>query len=163
MATSLSIEQKCLGVTVVVMNDFTIRMSDPEDLPRIIGLLQTRGWDDSNTLERPTWFIAEQDGEVIGCAQTVEVAPGHSVVDQVLVREDERERGVGRALLEAIMESRDDAMFLCCHDDRLRFYGHFGFADMGIDLAPPAVRDYWMLIEDYPAEDGHVHYYLRAR
>jgi N-acetylglutamate synthase-like GNAT family acetyltransferase len=139
-----------------------IRQAGPDDLERIVDLLKTRGWDDSSTFDRQTWFLAESESEVIGCAQLVEVEPGQCVVDQVLVHEGHRGKGVGRALIAEVMRNRTGATYLCCHEERLAFYGHFGFSDLGYDNAPKAIRDYWVLIEDYPVPDEHVHFYLGA-
>lgn len=138
-----------------------IRPATRSDLPRIVSLLATRGWDDTNTLDRDAWFVAEEGERIVGCTQIVEAEPGRWVVDQVLVDEQHREKGVGRALITAALEGREGSVFLCCHEERLRFYGHFGFTDIGFEKAPPAVQDYWRLIEDYPTDEDHVHFFLR--
>jgi N-acetylglutamate synthase-like GNAT family acetyltransferase len=125
-------------------------------------LYSKHGWGDEHDLKTGTTFIA-RDGGVVGALRLVEVEPNTLVVDGVLVREDRRNEGIGRGLVQAAMNSRGGTMYLCCHDERIRFYGHFGFSEIPIDEAPAAVREYWEKIGDWPTEPGHDHYFMKAR
>ena len=120
------------------------------------------GWGDEHDLKTGMTFIA-RDGGVVGAVRLIEVEPNTLVVDGVLVKDGRREEGVGRQLMQAAMNSRGGTMYLCCHDNRLRFYGHFGFSEIPIDDAPESVRGYWKKIGDWPTEPGHDHYFMKAR
>jgi GNAT superfamily N-acetyltransferase len=139
-----------------------ITRSTRRDKQAIKELLDLRGYEDEPDLDGGIAFIARQ-GPVVGCVRLVEVAPQTLVIDDVFVREDFREQGVGRRLMQAAMNSRGGTMFLCCHENRLRFYGHLGFSPLPIEQCPEPVVDYWKKIDDYPTAPGHEHFYLKAR
>ncbi len=124
-------------------------------------LLEGHGWGDSN-LDEGMAFIA-RDGLVVGCVRLIEVAPQTVVVDDVLVKEDRRGEGIGRQMVQAAMNARGGTLYLCCHEDRLRFYSQFGFEQIDVERAPQAVVDYWRKVDDYPTPEGHVHFFMKAR
>lgn len=125
-------------------------------------LYEQYGWGDEHDLTKGTTFMA-RDGGVVGALRLVEVEPNTLVVDGVLVKEGRREEGIGRALMGAAMNSRGGTLYLCCHDNRLRFYGHFGFEQIDVMDAPEPVREYWKEIGDWPTEPGHEHFFMKAR
>ncbi|MDQ3645431.1 MAG: GNAT family N-acetyltransferase [Actinomycetota bacterium] len=131
---------------------------DKEDIGE---LLATNGWGDAD-LSRGSFFIA-RDGAVVGCVQLIEVAPQTLVFDNVLVREDRRGESIGRRVIQAALNNKGGTVYLCCHEERLAFYGHFGFAEVGFDNAPEPVQSFWREVGDHPTEPGHVHYFLKAR
>lgn len=124
-------------------------------------LLDAHGWGEAN-LDEGVAFIA-RDGAVVGCVRLVEVERSTVVVDDVLVKEGRRGEGIGRQLVQAAMNAKGGTMYLACHEDRLPFYSHFGFAPIDIQEAPESVVDYWRRVDDYPTPEGHVHFFLRAR
>jgi GNAT superfamily N-acetyltransferase len=119
-------------------------------------------WAGEHDLKSGTAFIA-RDGAVVGALRLIEVEPNTLVVDGVLVKEGRRNEGIGRRLMNAAMTSRGGTMYLCCHDDRLRFYGHFGFEQIPVEAAPESVRANWEKTGDHPTEEGHEHFFMRAR
>ncbi|MDQ3958395.1 MAG: GNAT family N-acetyltransferase [Actinomycetota bacterium] len=125
-------------------------------------LYEEHGWGGAHDLGKGTAFIA-RDGGVVGALRVVEVEPNTLVIDGVLVKDGRRNEGIGRRLMTTAMTSRGGTMYLCCHDDRLRFYGHFGFAEIPVEEAPESVRDYWTAVGDWPTEPGHEHFFLKAR
>ncbi len=127
----------------------------------IVDLLETRDWADADVTEG-TWYIARH-GAVIGCVQLVEVAPETVVVDNVLVHEEHRGKGVGDALIQAAMNAKGGSLYLCCHGENVAFYERFGFAILDVEQCPEEVVAYWRKIGDYPVEPGHVHFYMKAR
>jgi N-acetylglutamate synthase-like GNAT family acetyltransferase len=132
------------------------------DRADIQDLYDEHGLADEKRAGKGTAFIA-RDGGVVGTLSLVEVEPNTLVVDGVLVKEGRREEGIGRALMQAAMNSRGGTMYLCCHDNRLRFYGHFGFSEIPVEDAPEPVREYWKAVGDWPTEPGHDHYFMKAR
>lgn len=127
----------------------------------IVDLLKTRAWDDADVSEG-AWYIARH-GVVIGCVQVVEVAPQTVVVDNVLVHQDQRGKGVGEALIKAAMNAKGGTMYLCCHEENVAFYERFGFAALDVDQCPGEVVAYWNKVGDHPTEEGHVHFFMKAR
>ncbi len=132
------------------------------DRADVEALYEEHGWGGDHDLGKGTAFIA-RDGGVVGALRLVEVEPNTLVVDGVLVKEGRREEGIGRGLMQAAMNSRGGTMYLCCHDNRIRFYSHFGFSEIPVEEAPESVREYWTEIGDWPTEPGHEHFFLKAR
>ena len=124
-------------------------------------LLEEHGWGDSN-IDTGTIFMA-RDGVVVGCVKIVEVAPQTLVVDDMLVREGRRREGIGADLMRAAMNSRGGSMWLCCHEELLSFYERFGFALVAESALPEPVVDYLKSVDDIPAPEGHVHYFMKVR
>jgi N-acetylglutamate synthase-like GNAT family acetyltransferase len=124
-------------------------------------LLESHGWTDSK-IDDGTAFIA-RDGKVVGCVRLVETEPQTLVVDDVLVQEGRRGEGIGRRLMQTAMNSRGGTLYLCCHENRLRFYGHFGFERIDLEDAPSSVVDFWTRVGDYPTPPGHEHFFMKAR
>ncbi|MFN2587001.1 MAG: GNAT family N-acetyltransferase [Actinomycetota bacterium] len=132
------------------------------DRAEIQALYEEHGWGDHQEAGKATAFIA-RDGGVVGTLKVVEVEPNALVIDGVLVKEGRRGRGIGRRLMQAAMNSRGGTMYLCCHENRIRFYGHFGFSEIPVGEAPESVREYWRAVGAWPTEPGHEHFFLKAR
>jgi len=127
-------------------------------------LLATRDWAEDTDLDEGKAFIA-RDGKVIGCVRTIEVEPQTVVIDSVLVLEERRGNGIGAQIMQAAMSSQGGKLFLCCHEDRIAFYGRIGFELLpnGFEDAPEAVQAYWRKVDDYPTAEGHEHFFMTAR
>ena len=90
-----------------------IRSARPEDVPAILGLIQAHN---DHLLERsreevesllPTFWVAELDGEVVGCCCLEIYSRKIAEVRSLVVKESARRRGLGRGLvLEAVAEAR---------------------------------------------------------
>jgi N-acetylglutamate synthase-like GNAT family acetyltransferase len=131
-------------------------MSDVEEL------LQATGFADSDP-RKGTVFIA-RDGKVVGCVRLVEVVPNTLVMDDVVVQEDRRNEGIGRQLVQAAMNSRAGTMYLCCHEEKKAFYGHFGFTDVSPNALPEPVSNYFADTGDLNPPEGHgEHFFFAAR
>lgn len=90
-----------------------IRSARPEDIPAILGLIQAHS---DHLLERsqeeveallPTFWVADVDGEVVGCCCLEIYSRKIAEVRSLVVKEGARRRGMGRGLvLEAVAEAR---------------------------------------------------------
>lgn len=118
--------------------------------------------DEQVDVAQGTAFIA-RDGGIVGALRLIEVEPQTVVVDDVMVAEDRRGHGIGAELMRAAMNSRGGTLYLCCHEERLRFYGDLGFAETDPDSMPASVIAYFTERGDYPSRPDHVHYFLKAR
>lgn len=131
------------------------------DKPDVQELWDSVGYGDSDVNEGKI-FIA-RDGTVVGTVRMVEVAPRTVVVDDVVVSEDRREEGIGRHLMQTAMNSIGGKLFLCCHKDKLEFYGHFGFEEIRKEDLPEPVAGYLSRTGDLDPPEGHEHFFLTAR
>ncbi len=90
-----------------------IRLARPDDIPAILGLIHEnndrlleRSPEDIETL-LPTFWVAELDGEVVGCCCLEIYSRKIAEVRSLVVREDRRHQGLGRQLVrEAVNEAR---------------------------------------------------------
>lgn len=90
-----------------------IRSASPEDVPAIMALIHAHN---DHLLERsqeeveallPTFWVAELDGEVVGCCCLEVYSRKIAEVRSLVVKEGVRRRGMGRGLvLEAVAEAR---------------------------------------------------------
>jgi putative acetyltransferase len=98
--------------------------------------------------------IAELDGEVVGCCAMVPTAPGDYEVAKMAVAPGVRGRGVGRLVLQSVIETARAAGAHRLHlesSDRLpaalRLYESAGFRHLSVDRRPasPYARcNVWM-------------------
>ena len=131
---------------------------DREDVRELV---EAQGWDPARFGEGTT--LIARAGAIAGCVRLVEVEPRRVVLDDFVVREDERGRGLGRRLMEAAMNNRGGTLYICCHDDVVGFYEKLGFDRTDYDGLPQPVKDYYERVGDYPTEQGHEHIFLTAR
>ncbi|HVF53010.1 MAG TPA: GNAT family N-acetyltransferase [Actinomycetota bacterium] len=131
---------------------------DKADLAEFLG---AHGNTDSDVSEGLSYVA--RDGGIVGCVRLVEVAPETVVVDDVLVAERRRGEGIGRRVIQAAMNAKGGTLYLCCHDDKIAFYSHFGFSEVDFDSMPDEVRAYFERVGDHPTDPGHTHHFLKAR
>jgi N-acetylglutamate synthase-like GNAT family acetyltransferase len=124
-------------------------------------LLKEHEWD-LDLLDTGTAFIA-RDGRVVGTVRLIEVAPQTVIVEDVLVHGERRGEGIGRQLIQTAMNSRGGTLYLCCHDNRLRFYGHFGFEQVAFDELPAEVQQFMRDTDAWPDSPDHRHFFMKAR
>ena len=131
---------------------------DRDDLEK---LLVDHEWDLEH-MNKGVAFIA-RDGLIVGTVRLIEVAPQTVIVEDVLVHKDRREEGIGRQLIQTAMNSRGGTLYLCCHEDRLNFYDHFGFEQIQFDDLPEAVQQFMRDTDAWPDSPEHRHFFLKAR
>lgn len=115
-------------------------------------------------LSEGTVFIARQ-GPIIGSLRVIEVAPQTIVVEDVLVHQEHRGRGVGKQLMAAAFANRGGTAYLCCHQDRVSFYEQFGFAELAQEDLPGPVHGFFDRTGALNTSEraGHVHHFMKAR
>ena len=118
-------------------------------------------WEDPH-LSDGVAFVA-REGKIVGALTVIEIEPQTIVIEDVLVDPERRGKGLGTQLLQAAMNSRGGTAFLCCHSERLAFYGRLGFEDVSFDHLPPGVQRFMRDNDAYPFTADHVHYFLKAR
>ena len=124
-------------------------------------LLVDHEWE-LDLLDKGVAFIA-RDGGVVGTVRLIEVAPQTVVVEDVLVHRDRQKEGIGRRLVQTALNSRGGTLYLCCHGDRKRFYGHFGFEELLFDDLPAEVQQFMRDTNAWPDSPDHRHYFMKAR
>jgi N-acetylglutamate synthase-like GNAT family acetyltransferase len=118
-------------------------------------------WEDPHLADGVA-FVA-REGSIAGALTVIEIDPQTIVIEDVLVAPERRGKGLGAQLLQTAMNSRGGTVFLCCHSERLGFYGRLGFKDVPFDQLPEGVQGFMRDNDAYPFTEDHVHYFMKAR
>lgn len=133
-----------------------IARASRHDKQEVKELLSENGCPSDNA-DRGTVLIARA-GPVVGCVRLDEVAGGQVVVDDLVVRQERRHRGLGKQLLQAAMNTKGGTLYLRCTADEKGFFAQFGFAEARFEDLPEAVQSYMNENADAPGET-----YVKAR
>ena len=85
------------------------------------------------------------------------------IVSDMVVVAARRGEGIGRALMQAAMNSRGGTLYLSTHDDTIAFYERFGFAEVPEADLPATVVAFMESSGDLPNTPEHHHHFMRAR
>jgi amino-acid N-acetyltransferase len=92
-------------------------------------------------LRWPRFLVAELAGEVAGFGQVKQHRDGSRELASLVVLPQHRGRGVGAALVQALLAQQpDQPIFLLCPAQRGSFYARFGFQPAGRAQLPPYFR-----------------------
>ena len=137
-----------------------ITRASRHDRADIQAFLEAHDWE-ADLTKGATFFA--RDGGVVGSVRLIEVEPRVVVIDDMVVDAGRRREGIGRALMQAAMNSRGGTLYLCCHDEHIAFYEKFGFVQVEEAELPEPVRSYLIEAGDLPSSEEHPHLFMRAR
>lgn len=121
------------------MPPFHIRRARADDQATIRALVHGEHLDPM-TLDWPNFLVAEGDGgRVVGIGQ-IKPLRGARELGSLVVVADWRERGVGAALIHALMADEPGPLFLVCREGRVPYYRKFGFREIGLGETQGALR-----------------------
>ena len=107
-----------------------IRRATEGDEPTIRALVWAEHLDPT-TLKWPNFLVAEDDaGQIVGIGQ-VKPLPGARELGSLVVVPAWRERGVGGALIHALIAQESGDLYLVCRDTLAPYYRKFGFREIG--------------------------------
>ncbi len=102
-------------------------------------------------------LLAELDGAVAGCAAMRKIGPGVAEIKRMYVRPEHRGKGIGGALLDAILDHAPHAGYAWVRLDSARFmreahalYRSRGFREIGPYAGseiPEEYRQHWVFME----------------
>jgi len=107
------------------------------------------------------WFVARDDGEIVGVAHATDVDDETRYVDDLVVVGARRGRGIGADLMRHVMADRAAHVYLVCHEPRIAFYERLGFELVEESAIPEGVRDHAYRTDDLPSVPDHVHHLMR--
>jgi ribosomal protein S18 acetylase RimI-like enzyme len=120
------------------MRDMLYREGPPVDPAQLGALFLAVGFDrdrDAATLtamvENARWVVSAWDGErLVGFARALSDGVSNAYVSTVAVHPDYQRRGIGRALMQRLLEGRDHVKFvLHTRPDAKKLYEACGFED----------------------------------
>jgi len=85
------------------------------------------------------FLVAEDATGIVGVGQ-IRPHPDVSELASLVVREDQRGKGVGGQLVRALMARSSSALVLFCRPQLESYYARFGFRAVGVKEAPPSLR-----------------------
>jgi GNAT superfamily N-acetyltransferase len=92
---------------------------------------QREAWRIEAMSRSSTWFAAREGGELVGIARLLDDGGLHAAVWDLIVRPDRQRRGIGRSLLEAILDLCADRRLvaLVSTPAAVPFFAAMGFVD----------------------------------
>jgi N-acetylglutamate synthase-like GNAT family acetyltransferase len=127
-----------------------LREAHEQDVPAIValiasgaevGLLLPRD-ENSVRVHLEDFTVSEEDGVVIGCAALTPLKPDVAEIRSLIVREEQRGRGIGRALVRALLRHASEVGYdevVAVTKGAVGFYAGLGFAETSFDRFPPDV------------------------
>jgi amino-acid N-acetyltransferase len=127
-----------------------LREARERDVPAIVALIAS-GAEAGLLLPRDAksvraqlddFTVSEEDGEVIGCAALTALKPDVAEIRSLIVREDQRGRGIGRALVRSLLRRAGEIGYdevVAITKRAVAFYEELGFAETSFDRFPAEV------------------------
>jgi amino-acid N-acetyltransferase len=85
------------------------------------------------------FLVAEDETGIVGAAQ-IRPHDGTRELASLVVREDQRGRGLGSQLIQALIAQSPGTLYLFCRSQLEDYYARFGFRAIGVKEAPPPLR-----------------------
>ena len=85
------------------------------------------------------FLVAEDETGIVGAVQ-IRPHDRASELASLVVREDQRGRGVGSQLIQALIAQSPRTLYLFCRPQLKDYYARFGFRALGVKEAPPSLR-----------------------
>jgi N-acetylglutamate synthase-like GNAT family acetyltransferase len=121
-----------------------IRPATVADQPTIRALIRRVSINPFN-LHWPRFLIAERQGQVVGVGQVKPHRDGSRELASIAVLPSEQGRGVGTALVRALLARERGPLYLYCVAERVTFYERLGFQVVDRAHLPPVLaRTYWI-------------------
>jgi N-acetylglutamate synthase-like GNAT family acetyltransferase len=118
---------------------FTLRRAASADQKSITALVRGAGINPLD-LRWSRFLVADDGGRVIGAAQLKTHGDGSRELASLAVVPEYRGRGVGSALVEALLAMETGAVYLTCADRLEGYYVSFGFRRLAPEEMTPYFR-----------------------
>ena len=107
--------------------EFHIRNAEEDELDAIRDLILHAGINPTK-LDWRNFLVAEsEDGEFLGCGQVKQHADGSEELASLAVEKEHQGRGIGSALISALLEQHPGRLYLMCQASMGALYERYGF------------------------------------
>lgn len=124
------------------MSDLHIRPATEQD-DAIIKQMVSREHLDPTSVKWQHFLVAERDGKIVGIGQVKEY-PGCLELGSLVVLPEYRRQGIAGELIRALEAKAGRPLYLTCRDRMQDYYAGFGYRQIPIWKAPPAIL--WKLL-----------------
>jgi N-acetylglutamate synthase-like GNAT family acetyltransferase len=125
------------------MTDFEIRPACAEEAVTIRSMIRAEQLDPLN-VHWENFLVAEANGRIIGIGQ-IKPYPGARELGSLVVVADQRQTGVGAAIIQALIAKESGPLYLFCLAFREPYYAKFGFRSVTAHDLPPALKSKYAL------------------
>jgi N-acetylglutamate synthase-like GNAT family acetyltransferase len=115
-----------------------IRAAQAEDQPTIVALVRGAHLNPMD-LNWQRFLVAEDETGIVGVGQ-IRPHAGAPELSSLVVREDQRGRGVGGQLIQALIAQSPGTVYLFCRAQLEDYYARFGFRALTVKEAPPSLH-----------------------
>lgn len=119
---------------------FTLHSADLEDSQAIHSLVRRAGINPTGLDWQRFQVATTPEGQVIGCGQIKPHRDGSHELASIVVADEWRHNGIGRAIIERLLDSHPGDLYLMCRSGLKTFYEKFGFQAVQIDDMPKYFR-----------------------
>lgn len=130
------------------MTIFSVRKAEKQDAATIRKMVFFASLNPTRLDWRRFITVVDEGGKVVGCVQRKPHRDGSIELASLVVDEDWRGRGVGRALIESLVADHDGPLYLMCRAELGIFYQKFGFEALTLDHMPLYFRRVSRLMGD---------------
>jgi len=106
---------------------FTIRSAHSEDSRAIQSLIHAAGINPTGLDWQRFLVVITPEGQVIGCGQIKPHRDGSHELASIAIADEWRHQGVGRAIIECLLDSHSGELYLMCRSGLKALYEKYGF------------------------------------
>jgi N-acetylglutamate synthase-like GNAT family acetyltransferase len=128
------------------MISFTIRQAGKNDFPSIRALIRKVRINPTQLDWRRFIVAVDAAGRVIGCGQVKTHSDGSRELASLAVEPECQGSGIGRAILNNLIENQAPPVYLTCRDRLESYYVRFGFHSIPQEEMPPYFRRIWRFV-----------------
>lgn len=129
-----------------------LRSAQAENLPAIKALVASEGGD-TEDLQAEQFVVAQDDdGTILGCGR-LKAYPDCIELASMAVVKGARATGIGRGIVNKLLERHQGPIHLICEDDVVGFFRRFGFELIPPSETPLGLAPKW---QRYAAQVGHI-------
>jgi len=119
-----------------------IEAAKAADMPEIEDLIAAVGGDLVDLATDQFVVAKSEDARILGCGR-LRSYPEFCEIVSMAVADDFRTKGIGRAIVERLLEMYEGAIYLICGDDVVEFFRRFEFSLLPASDMPDGLRSKW--------------------